>query len=35
LLNKHAERSANSADAEIAALRDLPGALRDMGIYLG
>jgi HAD superfamily hydrolase (TIGR01549 family) len=34
LLNRHGERSANSADAEIAALRDLPGALRDMGIYL-
>ncbi len=34
LLNRHGERSANSADAEIVALRDLPGALRDMGIYL-
>jgi putative hydrolase of the HAD superfamily len=35
LLNRHGERGANSADAEIAALRELPGALRDMGIYLG
>jgi HAD superfamily hydrolase (TIGR01549 family) len=35
LLNRHGERTANSADAEIAALRDLQGALRDMGIYLG
>jgi putative hydrolase of the HAD superfamily len=34
LLNRHGERSANGADAEIAALRELPGALRDMGIYL-
>ncbi len=34
LLNKHRERGTNSADAEIAALQDLPGALRDMGIYL-
>jgi HAD superfamily hydrolase (TIGR01662 family) len=33
LLNRHEERGANSADAEIASLRDLPGALRDMGIY--
>jgi putative hydrolase of the HAD superfamily len=33
LLNRRGERSANSADAEIAALRELPGALRDMGIY--
>ena len=34
LLNRHGERTENSADAEIASLRDLPGALRDMGIYL-
>jgi putative hydrolase of the HAD superfamily len=33
LLNRHGERNANSADAEIASLTDLPGALRDMGIY--
>jgi putative hydrolase of the HAD superfamily len=35
LLNRYGERGASCADAEIAALRELPGALRDMGIYLG
>jgi putative hydrolase of the HAD superfamily len=35
LLTRHGEHGASEADAEIAALRDLPGALRDMGIYLG
>jgi HAD superfamily hydrolase (TIGR01509 family) len=34
LLTEHGERGAGEADAEIAALRELPGALRDMGIYL-
>jgi HAD superfamily hydrolase (TIGR01509 family) len=35
LINRRGERGASDADAEIAALRELPGALRDMGIYLG
>jgi HAD superfamily hydrolase (TIGR01662 family) len=35
LINRHGERGASAADAEIADLRELPGALRDMGIYLG
>jgi putative hydrolase of the HAD superfamily len=35
LLTRHRQRGASKADAEIAALRELPGALRDMGIYLG
>jgi putative hydrolase of the HAD superfamily len=34
LINRHGVRGASGADAEIAALRELPGALRDMGIYL-
>ena len=34
LINRHGATGASAADAEIAALRDLPGALRDMGIYL-
>jgi HAD superfamily hydrolase (TIGR01549 family) len=33
LINRHGERGASGADAEIAALRELPGALRDLGIY--
>lgn len=35
LINRHGAHRASEADAEIAALRELPGALRDMGIYLG
>ena len=35
LINRHGERGVSGADAVIAALRELPGALRDMGIYLG
>jgi putative hydrolase of the HAD superfamily len=33
LINRHGVRGASGADAEIAALRELPVALRDMGIY--
>jgi putative hydrolase of the HAD superfamily len=33
LINRRGEHGASGADAEIAALRELPGALRDMGIY--
>jgi putative hydrolase of the HAD superfamily len=33
LINRRGTTGASAADAEITALRDLPGALRDMGIY--
>jgi HAD superfamily hydrolase (TIGR01662 family) len=33
LINRHGVRGASEADAEIAALRELPVALQDMGIY--
>lgn len=34
LLRRNGERGSGDADAVIAALRELPGALRNMGIYL-
>jgi HAD superfamily hydrolase (TIGR01509 family) len=33
LISRHRGRDSGEADAVIAALRELPGALRDMGIY--
>jgi HAD superfamily hydrolase (TIGR01662 family) len=35
LLSRTGDRGSDAADAVIAALRELPGALRNMGIYLG
>ena len=34
LLRRSGDRGSSAADAVIAALRELPGALRNMGIYL-